>query len=349
MHLSVGQEQVAAVRATNKTILEVQNLTKSFDGKVKAVNNISFRVMEGEIFGFLGPNGAGKSVTIKMLTTILHPTSGSATICGYDLLRNPNAVRRNIGVVPQEYTADEDLSGYENVILCADFYGIPRHVSKTRAQELLSLVDLEKDAQRKVGTYSGGMRRRLEIACGLINRPKLLFLDEPTLGLDVQTRSAVWDYIRRLKSEFRMTLFLTTHYLEEADSLCDQIALIDHGKIVRTGSPADLKESMGGDIIEVDVEERLYDLTETIAKIDHVVDVKKTALGYRIKAVFGEQTAPAVIEALRVSGVKVTRISVAKPSLDQVYLEYTGRNLREEHTDTSHVAAERRTMRTARR
>ena len=202
-----------------KEILSIQNLTKSFDGKTKAVDGVSFAVNEGEIFGFLGPNGAGKSTTINMLTTILRPTSGNATLCGYDLIRNPTAVRRSIGVVPQESTADDDLTGLENVLLCADFYGIPRKVSKPRAFELLELVELHRDAKRKVSTYSGGMRRRLELASGLINRPKLLFLDEPTLGLDVQTRAAVWEYIRRLKEEFHMTLFMTTHYLDEADNL----------------------------------------------------------------------------------------------------------------------------------
>lgn len=318
-----------------KEILSIQKLTKSFDGKTNVVDGISFTVSEGEIFGFLGPNGAGKSTTINMLTSILRPTSGDATVCGYDLIKNQTAVRRSIGVVPQESTADEDLTGLENVLLCADFYGIPRKVSKPRASELLELVELGKDSKRKVSTYSGGMKRRLELASGLINRPKLLFLDEPTLGLDVQTRAAVWEYIHRLKREFCMTLFMTTHYLDEADNLCDRIALIDHGKILKIGSPKELKESIGGDIIEVEVQDGSADLSETIKRIHHVLEVKKTNSEYRIKTELGEETAPAVMEALRVGGAKVTRISIAKPSLDQVYLEYTGRSIREEHADSS--------------
>ena len=329
---------------THKEILNIQKLTKSFDGKTNAVDEVSFTVLEGEIFGFLGPNGAGKSTAINMLTTILRPTSGDATVCGYDLIKNQTAVRRSIGVVPQESTADDDLTGIENVLLCADFYGIPRKVSNPRAWELLELVELSKDAKRKVSTYSGGMRRRLELASGLINRPKLLFLDEPTLGLDVQTRAAVWEYIRRLKEEFHMTLFMTTHYLEEADSLCDRIALIDHGKILKIGAPKELKESIGGDIIEVEVQDGSTDLSEAIRRIEHVLDVRKTNSEYRIKTELGEQTAPAVMEALRLGGAKVTKISIVKPSLDQVYLEYTGRSIIEDHADTSSQAPRRGRM-----
>lgn len=327
-------QQILQTSARQK-VLDIEKLTKTFDGKTNAVDGISFDVFEGEIFGFLGPNGAGKSTTINMLTTILRPTSGDATICGYDLIKNQSAVRRSIGVVPQESTADEDLTGVENVMLCADFYGIPRKISKERALELLELVELSKDAKRKVSTYSGGMKRRLELASGLINRPKLLFLDEPTLGLDVQTRAAVWEYIRRLKEEFHMTLFMTTHYLDEADNLCDRIALIDLGKILKVGSPTELKESLGGDIIEVEVQDGSTDLSPVISRIPHVIDVRKIDSDYRIKTEFGEQTAPDVMEALRLAGGKVTRISIAKPSLDQVYLEYTGRSIREEHVDTS--------------
>ena len=325
----------AQVVQSREEILSIRNLTKTFDGKTNAVDGISFSVYEGEVFGFLGPNGAGKSTAINMLTTILTPTSGEATVCGCDLLKDQSAVRRNIGVVPQESTADDDLTGLENVLLCADFYGIPRRISKRRAWELLELVELDKDARRKVSTYSGGMRRRLELASGLISRPRLLFLDEPTLGLDVQTRAAVWEYIMRLKEEFHMTLFLTTHYLEEADHLCDRIALIDHGKILTIGSPKELKERIGGDIIEVEVQDRSTDLSDIMRRVPHVVDVRKTDSKYRIKAEQGEQTAPAVLESMRVGGAKVISISIVRPSLDQVYLEYTGRSIREEHVDAS--------------
>ena len=330
-------------------IVEVQNLSKSFNGKVKAVDGVSFSVQEGEIFAFLGPNGAGKTTTINMLTTLLKPTSGTATVCGYDILKEDNEVRRSIGVVPQEYTADEELTGYDNIMLCADLYGIPRRVSKERAEELLRLVELESAKNRKVNTYSGGMRRRLELACGLINHPRLLFLDEPTLGLDVQTRAAVWDYIRKLKVEYGMTLFMTTHYLEEADNLCDRIAIIDHGKLVKIGTPAGLKNSLGGDIIELGVEEADQDLTGDIAGVAKVKEVKVMKPGdYRIKAECGEEVAPRVIDAVRAKGYHVNRISLTKPTLDQVYLELTGKLLREESVDSMQLRLQRRTMRTAR-
>ena len=333
----LNQETVkpAPTSAAVGEVLSIRGLTKSFDGKVNAVDGVTFSVLEGEIFGFLGPNGAGKSTTINMLTTILRPTSGDATICGHDLTGDQAAVRRSIGVVPQESTADDDLTGLENVLLCADFYGIPRRISKPRAAELLTLVELDAHAGHKVSTYSGGMRRRLELASGLINRPKLLFLDEPTLGLDVQTRAAVWEYIRKLKEEYHMTLFMTTHYLDEADRLCDRIALIDRGKILKIGSPAELKESIGGDIIEVEVQPGAPDLSQILARVEHVREVRKVNSDYRIKTEFGEQTAPAVFEALRLGGAKVARIAIEKPTLDQVYLEYTGRSIREEHVDTT--------------
>ena len=330
------------------TIVNVENLSKTF-AKLKAVDNVSFEIKEGEIFGFLGPNGAGKSTTINMLTTLLKPTSGKAEICGYDIHKHPNEVRRNVGVVPQEYTADEDLTGYDNIILCADLYGIPRSNSKPHATELLKLVELSDAANRKVSTYSGGMRRRLELACGLINYPKLLFLDEPTLGLDVQTRAAVWKYIRMLKEEYSMTLFLTTHYLEEADSLCDRIAIIDHGHIIRIGSPEELKASIGGDVIVVGVRETEPDISSDIAQIKLVKYVnKKNGNEYRIKAEQGEEASPQIMDLIRSKGLHVSKISLTKPTLDEAYLEYTGSSLREEEGDRAQMFAQRRTMRMAR-
>lgn len=332
----------------NGTMIDVKNLTKVFNGTNRAVDDVSFTVSEGEIFGFLGPNGAGKSTTINMLTTLLRPTKGTATVCGYDIIRHPAEVRRSIGVVPQEYTADEDLTGYENVMLCADFYGIPREVSKPRVVELLNLVELTDAAKRKVDTYSGGMRRRLELAAGLVSRPRLLFLDEPTLGLDVQTRVAVWSYVKRLKEEYDMTLFMTTHYLEEADSTCDRISIIDHGKILKTGSPEELKASLGGDIIQIGVNEAQQDISSLIMQVEHVKEVKKQDSTYRVKAEFGEEVAPAIIEMVRSKGYHVTKISLTKPTMDEVYLEYTGRSLREEQASSEEMFARRRTMRRAR-
>jgi len=328
-------------------VIRVNGLSKSFNGKVKAVDDLSFEVGEREIFGFLGPNGAGKTTTIKMLTTLLKPSSGSAEVCGYDIASDPNDVRAAIGIVPQEYTADEDLTGQQNIRFCADLYGIPRGVSRDRTNELLDLVGLQDAADRKVQTYSGGMRRRLEIACGLINHPRLLFLDEPTLGLDVQTRTAVWDYIKKLKVDYGMTLFMTTHYLEEADGVCDRIAIIDHGRLVKIGSPAELKASLGGDIIELGVRED-SDLTELIMQSKSVKGVRKVDSTYRIKAELGEEAAPNIIDAIRSKGFHVTRISVTKPSMDQVYLEYTGRTLRDAEADRADMFSQRVTLRRAR-
>lgn len=329
------------------TIVKVENLSKSF-GQLKAVDRVSFEIKEGEIFGFLGPNGAGKTTTINMLTTLITSSGGSAEITGLDIHKHANEVRRNVGVVPQEYTADEDLTGLQNIILCADLYGIPRSNSKPHAIELLKLVELQDAANRKVSTYSGGMRRRLELACGLINYPRLLFLDEPTLGLDVQTRAAVWKYIRMLKEEYSMTLFLTTHYLEEADSLCDRIAIIDHGHIIKIGTPTDLKASIGGDVIMVGVVESEPDICSDIAKVNLVKEVKKTGNEYRIKSEIGEEAAIQIIDVIRSKGLHVTKISVAKPTLDEVYLEFTGHTLRDEEANRMQMFAQRVTMRRAR-
>jgi ABC-2 type transport system ATP-binding protein len=330
----------------NENVIEVKGLTKVFNHSFTAVDHIDFSVKRGEIFGFLGPNGAGKTTTISMLITILKPTSGKATILGGDIAKQSLEVRSSIGVVPQEYTADEDLTGYENILLCADLYGIPRSVSKKRALDLLQLVELMAFKDKRVQTYSGGMRRRLELACGLINRPKVLFLDEPTLGLDVQTRAATWNYVKMLKREFGMTLFLTTHYLEEADALCDRIAIIDHGRIVVIGTPAELKDSLGGDIITLAIQKD-EDITELISKIEHVKEVKKENGGYTIKSANGEVTAPLIIEALRKNGHVVTKLSLTKPTLNEVYLQYTGKSMRDSEESRENVARQRMTMRRA--
>ncbi len=329
-------------------IINAVGLTKVFNGDVVAVDHISFSVREGEIFGFLGPNGAGKTTTINMLITVIKPTEGHATVCGYDIVKQAGEVRNRIGVVPQEYTADEDLTGYENIILCGDLYGIPREVSKKRAAELLELVELTKFKDKKVETYSGGMRRRLELACGLINRPRVLFLDEPTLGLDVQTRAAIWDYIRLLKEEFNMTLFMTTHYLEEADALCDRVAIIDNGKIVKMGPPDELKRDLGGDIITLEIQAGDVEVANLIEEIPSVKEVKKQDNTYRIKVEDGEKTAPMIIEAIRNKGYAVTRLSLTKPTLDEVYLEYTGKSMRDEQGGRMSVWSQRRTIRKAR-
>jgi ABC-2 type transport system ATP-binding protein len=327
----------------SEDVIKAEGLTKVFNHNLVAVDHINFSVKRGEIFGFLGPNGAGKTTTINMLITVLKPTKGNASILGYDIAKQNNDVRTIIGVVPQEYTADEDLTGYENILLCADLYGISREVSKKRANELLELVELTAFKDKKVQTYSGGMRRRLELACGLVNRPKVLFLDEPTLGLDVQTRAATWNYVRMLKKEFGMTLFMTTHYLEEADALCDRIAIIDHGKIVVVGTPEELKESLGGDIITLSIKQDV-DITNLVKKIEHVKEVKKENGMYMIKSENGEVTAPLIIEALRKEGHVVTKLSLTKPTLNEVYLQYTGKSMRDAADESKESAFAQRSM-----
>jgi ABC-2 type transport system ATP-binding protein len=282
-----------------------------------------------------------------MLITILKPTEGKASVLGFDIAKQDNDVRNVIGVVPQEYTADEDLTGLENIFLCADMYGIPRSTAKVRAEDLLKLVELTDFKNKKVQTFSGGMRRRLELACGLVNRPKILFLDEPTLGLDVQTRAATWNYIRTLKKQYGMTLFMTTHYLEEADALCDRVAIIDHGKIIVVGAPEELKHNLGGDVINLGIKEDV-DVSELIRKVERVKDVKKEDSTYRIKAEEGEVTAPLIIEALRKKAYTVTKLSLTEPTLNEVYLEYTGTSLRDAEESREAFAAQRMTMRRAR-
>jgi ABC-2 type transport system ATP-binding protein len=332
----------------SEAIIKAEGLTKVFNHNLVAVDHVDFEVKRGEIFGFLGPNGAGKTTTINMLITILKPTEGKATVLGFDILKQNNDVRNVIGVVPQEYTADEDLTAFENILLCSDMYGIPRRVAKERADDLLKLVELTDFKDKRVQTFSGGMRRRLELACGLINRPKILFLDEPTLGLDVQTRTATWNYIRKLKQEYGMTLFMTTHYLEEADSLCDRIAIIDHGKIVVVGPPEELKHGLGGDIITISIKEDA-DVTGLIGKIENVKDVKKENGSYRIKAEYGEVTAPFIIEALRNKGYTVSKLSLTEPTLNEVYLEYTGKSMRDAEESPEAFRTQRMTMMRARR
>jgi ABC-2 type transport system ATP-binding protein len=332
----------------SEEIIKAEGLTKVFNHHLVAVDHVDFEVKKGEIFGFLGPNGAGKTTTINMLITILKPTEGKATVLGFDIFKQSNDVRNVIGVVPQEYTADEDLTAFENILLCSDMYGIPRRVAKERAGDLLKLVELTEFKDKRVQTFSGGMRRRLELACGLINRPRILFLDEPTLGLDVQTRTATWNYIRKLKQEYGMTLFMTTHYLEEADSLCDRVAIIDHGKIVVVGPPEELKHGLGGDIITISIKEDA-DVTELVSTIENVKDVKKENGSYRIKAEIGEVTAPFIIEALRNKGYTVSKLSLTEPTLNEVYLEYTGKSMRDAEESPEAFRTQRMTMMKARR
>ncbi len=328
-------------------IIETKDLTKVF-GKLIAVDHVSFAVEEGEIFGFLGPNGAGKTTTINMLTTLMNPTEGSAKVAGFDIVKDANKVRSLIGLVPQDLTVDEDLTGMENMMLQAMLYHVPKDVAKKRIEEVLRLVELEDAANRKVETYSGGMRKRLELAEGLIHYPKILFLDEPTLGLDVQTRTVIWDYIKKLKEERGMTIFMTTHYMEEADALCNRIAIIDYGKIRALGKPKELKDGIGGDVIELALFDNSKDFSEAIAKMPYVIDVKRKSETYKIKVAKGEEALPNIIEGILKMNLKVSTVSLIKPTLDQVYLEYTGRSLRENEGNREEVMRMMRNIRRAR-
>jgi len=293
------------------------------------VDDVSFSVDEGEVFGFLGPNGAGKTTTIKMLTTLASITSGTASVAGFNVAKAPSAVRRSIGVVPQELTADDELKGIENLILAARLHHVPGSEIPNRANDLLKLFDLEEAAGRRVRTYSGGMRRRLQMAMGLVHSPKVLFLDEPTLGLDIQTRTKVWDYINRLNKDRGLTVFMTTHYLEEAEGLCNRIAIIDHGVIKVSGSPARLKEKFGGDVLSISVDNDV-DLTDFLKTVPDVSDVTRDGQVYKMKLPRTEQALPVIIEGVTLRGLKITEISFTRPKLDDVFLDVTGRSMRED-------------------
>jgi len=334
-------------------VIKTIDLTKVFNGIVRAVDNVNFEVKEGEIFGFLGPNGAGKTTTILMLCTLIKPTEGTATICNYDILKDPDNVRNCIGYAPQEISMDEDLTGRENLRLHTILYHMPRDEAEKRINEVLELVDLKDVQNRLVDTYSGGMRKRLEIAEGLLHRPKVLFLDEPTLGLDIQTRTYIWEYIKRLNKEYGITIFLTTHYMEEADQLCDRIAIIDYGKIVALGTNLDLKDQIGGDVIEIKLSEatpandRLIKSLEANEFVKRaVVSDDKLTLNTFVER--GETAIPKISQVLAGNGSTAISISLMRPSLDDVFLKYTGRRIREEKAAPEDFWKMRRTLRRAR-
>ncbi|MGA8276359.1 MAG: ATP-binding cassette domain-containing protein [Thermoplasmata archaeon] len=307
-----------------------ENLVKVYGGKVRAVDGVSFNVAPGEIFGFLGPNGAGKTTTVSMLSAGLRPTSGRAMVGGLEVSHHPEEVKRRIGVIFQESTADGDLTGRENLEVAAGTYGIARSEGRTRANALIAEMHLTDAADRYSKTYSGGMRRRLELAVGLVHQPKILFLDEPTLGLDPQGRAGFWGYVQKLRKETGMTVFVTTHYLDEADTMCDRIAIIDHGKIVAEGTPNELKDKIGGDVVTVKTAPGAPDMTEVIRPLAGVHTVQRQDDSYRIKCTSGETLVPLAVEACYRVGAGVTGVTVKRPSLDEVFLDFTGREYREE-------------------
>jgi ABC-2 type transport system ATP-binding protein len=311
----------------------MRGLAKRF-GAVTAVDGVTLDVAEGEVFGLLGPNGAGKTTTISVLCTLLRPTEGSAEVAGLDVVRQPLAVRRSIGVVFQDPSLDSKLTGRENLFLHAMLYGVPAQVRGERIPEVLRLVELEADADRLVSTYSGGMKRRLEIARGLIHHPRVLFLDEPTLGLDPQTRHHIWEHVRALNRDEGVTVILTTHYMEEADELCDRIAIIDHGRIAATGRPAELKEALGGDIITVTAAgggaKRLEAARAAVAALPGVMDASATDGALLVTARMGDTLIPAVVGACSAAGVALRAVDLRVPTLNDVFLKHTGTDLRAE-------------------
>jgi ABC-2 type transport system ATP-binding protein len=324
------------IQGLRDAVIEVRDLRRVYPGPkgdsvgTKAVDGVSFEVGRGEIFGFLGPNGAGKTTTISILTTLIQPTSGSALVDGLDVVAHSHEVRRMLGLVFQRSTADEELTGRENMRIQAGLYGRSGAATNVRITELLTQMDLAPVGDRLVKTYSGGMRRRLELAVGMVHDPKLLFLDEPTLGLDPQGRAGFWRYIRHLRESEGITVFMTTHYLDEADQLCDRIAVIDHGKIIALGTPKELKDSVGGDTLEVSVAPDSPDLAPRVSPMTGVKAISRSDDTYRIKCVSGERLVAGVVLAAERAGVNVRGVKVVTPTLDEVFLELTGRAYREE-------------------
>ena len=311
--------------------IEVNSLTKKF-GDFKAIDNISVQVEEGEIFGFLGPNGAGKSTTMMILTTLLKPTSGNVLVGGYDVMLNAKKVREKIGYVQQEISVDEFLTGRENLYLHARINQIPRNLIKSRIDDVLELVELGEKKDQAALTYSGGMRKRLDIANGLLSRPSVLFLDEPTVGLDIQTRRKIWGYIKKIRKDFGMTIFISTHYMEEADKLCDRIGIIDHGKIQIVDTPKSMKSAIGNEIISfnlVDGKANQDALIERINKIEFVKEVKIKQDLITVFSTKSNEVIPKIFQESANLDMKIRSLTLKQPTLDDVFISYTGHDLRD--------------------
>ena len=304
-------------------MIEVLNLKKQFKD-FEAVKGVSFSVKPGEIFGFLGPNGAGKSTTINMLSTVIRPSAGEAKINGFDIVRDQTRVRGNIGIIFQDTTLDEKLTANENLLLHCKFYKVPKSIREERIQEVMEIVDLSDKRQQIVQTYSGGMKRRLEIARGLLHHPKVLFLDEPTAGLDPQTRDHIWTYILKLKEKAGITMFLTTHYMDEAE-ICDRIAVIDHGELIALDTPGHLKNELGGDIMEVVTTDNLKAREMIRQRYDADVQEKDNILVFHV-----EKGNEFLVRFIKEFEVPITSVNLRRPTLNDVFLNLTGREIREE-------------------
>jgi ABC-2 type transport system ATP-binding protein len=311
--------------------IAVEKIVKRY-GDFEAVKGISFNVAEGEIFGLLGPNGAGKSTLIRMMTTLIPVTAGRAIVGGNDVAKEPDAVRRLIGVIPQALTSDPDLTVEENLIIYAKLYSVPRAQRDKNIAEVLEAVDLMKWRGAQTKTLSGGMRRRLEIARGLVHNPRIFFLDEPTTGLDPVSRIAVWEMLNNLKATRNLTMLLTTHYMEEADKLCDRIAIVDHGNLVALGTPIELKNSVAGaNVVEVRFDREAEAWKERLEKLEGVTSVQPESAGfYRVLTTSGSRTTMELVEMAANLGETLTSLSVQNTTLDDVFVHYTGRQLRDE-------------------
>jgi ABC-2 type transport system ATP-binding protein len=309
--------------------IEVEHLVKKF-GELVAVNDVSFEVRHGEIFGLLGPNGAGKTTLIRMMTTLTPPTSGTARVAGHDIKKDPDGVRHSIGVIPQAFTSDPELTAYENMLLHAKLYGVPADSREKLINDLLESVNLTKFRDSFVKTFSGGMRRRMEIARGLVHSPQVLFLDEPTTGLDPVSRTNVWEMIRTLRNRSDLTILLTTHYMEEADKLCERIAIVDHGRLAALDTPSRLKDSVPGtDTVEAEFAGAPADWIEQLRGLAQTANVSERDGLFHIGSHEGPATVAAMMDLSRSRGVTVKRVTVQGTTLDDVFVHYTGSDLRD--------------------
>jgi ABC-2 type transport system ATP-binding protein len=321
-------------------ILECDDLRKTFAGGFEAVRGVTFGIEEGEAFGLLGPNGAGKTTTMRMLGTLLPPTSGRASVAGHDVVREAGAVRRAIGFAMQEAGLARYATGREHLHMMGRLYGLSRAQTRSRADELLVLFGLVEAADRQVRTYSGGMRRRIDLACGLVHRPRLLFLDEPTTGVDPTSRAALWEELRRLQAD-GVSLFLTTHYLEEADRLCDRLAIVDRGVIVARGTPDELKAEVGADVVTVGLMDREAPSAAAVLEPLGRLRVAGSGRSIALELTDGAAAVAGIVERLRSAGIVPATISVARPTLDDVFFRYTGATIAEHDELTAEPAGRR--------
>ncbi|MDK2826756.1 MAG: type transport system ATP-binding protein [Methanolobus sp.] len=312
--------------------IEVENLVRKF-GDFTAVDNLSFSIKKGEVFGLLGPNGTGKTTTMSMLSTMLPPSSGKASVNGFDILKDQDNVRKSIGIVFQDQSLDEELTAYENMDFHGRLYRIPKSTRQKKITELLKLVELYDKKDNLVKTYSGGMRRRLEIARGLMHEPQVLFLDEPTLGLDPQTRNHLWDYIDKLNKEKGISIILTTHYMDEADKLCHRIAIIDKGKIIALDTSENLKNDIGGDVITIISPER-DDLYSAIRSMPDIKNIELHDSSITIGIQNAEKHVAHIVNIASANNIEIKSLSINKPTLEDVFLHFTGRTIREEEANS---------------